>query len=253
MLADEMAGSGRWLFRYRSYLPLLLLPLAAVEMAAVGPLGFDFATQMAWDGACVAVVLAGIVIRMATIGYAPPGTSGRTTGRPKARELNTTGAYSLARNPLYLGNILIYTGVLLTVGSWRLVLLAVPLFLLYYERIIAAEEEILLATFGDAFRDWAVKTPCLLPRFGAWKAPDRAFRWGKSLREFYAVFGAASAIFLVKTSGEWLRLVRGGCLTSVEALKATRIDPVWGGVFAATGLMFVVLRTIKKRTRLLRD
>ncbi|MGB8874133.1 MAG: hypothetical protein WCC75_12145, partial [Desulfobaccales bacterium] len=43
-------------------------------------------------------------------GLPPRGTSGRNTQGQVAETLNTTGIYSLVRNPLYLGNFLIWLG-----------------------------------------------------------------------------------------------------------------------------------------------
>ena len=43
----------------------------------------------------------GFVIRVATIGTAPPGTSGRGTRDPYAAVLNTMGVYSVVRHPGY--------------------------------------------------------------------------------------------------------------------------------------------------------
>jgi hypothetical protein len=201
----------------------------------------------------VAVVLAGLVIRMLTVGYAPAGTSERATGAMRAAELNTSGPYSVVRNPLYLGNILIFVGSILVAGSWRLALVTALASLLYYERIIAAEEQVLAGTFGDVYREWAARTPALLPGGRRWVRPANAFRWGKALREFYAVFGAASAMFALKTYAAVVPAVKGAGLSWLEAAKGLRLDPAWAAAFAATGLLFVVMRSIKKRTRLLRD
>ena len=41
----------------------------------------------------------------------PAGTSGRNTAKQVADTLNTTGLYSLTRNPLYLGNAVIYMAI----------------------------------------------------------------------------------------------------------------------------------------------
>ena len=51
-------------------------------------------------------------------GFAARNTSGRNTGQGQvADKLNTTGAYSLTRNPLYLGNALMWAAVAMLTGS----------------------------------------------------------------------------------------------------------------------------------------
>jgi hypothetical protein len=253
MLQDDMARTGRWLFRWRSYLPMAMLPLAAWDIWDLGPPDLCGWPRLVHELSCVAVVLAGLAIRALTVGYAPTGTSERATGVVRAKELNTSGPYSVVRNPLYLGNLLLFIGSILIAGSWRLTLVTALAFLIYYERIIAAEEEVLARTFGDIYRDWAAKTPALLPRGAVWIPPAGRFRWGKALREFYAVFGAASVMFVLKTySGLVLAVKRSG-LTWLDAAQGLRIDPAWGLAFAATGLLFVIMRSLKKRAGLLRD
>ena len=49
----------------------------------------------------------------------------------KNKRLATTGAYSLVRHPLYLGNFLILAGFTLACGNWIIALL-VAFFLLFY-------------------------------------------------------------------------------------------------------------------------
>jgi protein-S-isoprenylcysteine O-methyltransferase Ste14 len=64
-----------------------------------------------WEAICVAVSLVGLGIRIATVGHAPGGTSGRrTVGGPSALALNTSGMYSVVRHPLYLGNYFQWLG-----------------------------------------------------------------------------------------------------------------------------------------------
>ena len=57
-------------------------------------------------------------MRVFTSGWAALGTSGRAKVAAEASELNTTGPYSLVRNPLYVGRILNFTGLAMLSGSW---------------------------------------------------------------------------------------------------------------------------------------
>lgn len=69
----------------------------------------------------------------------------------QARRLVTEGPYRYSRNPMYLGLVLMLSGLALLLGTVT-PLLVVPLFALVLDRtVIVPEEAILRATFGTAF------------------------------------------------------------------------------------------------------
>ena len=84
----------------------------------------------------------------------------RTTVLPRetARVLITAGVYRFSRNPIYLADALILTGLCLT---WDLgALIWVPVVVIVIDqRFIEAEEAALRAGFGPAFDDWSDKVP----------------------------------------------------------------------------------------------
>ena len=59
------------------------------------------------------------------MGFAPRGTSGRNTLGQVAEVLNTSGMYSVVRNPLYLGNFVIWLGLALFIKVWWCILIVV--------------------------------------------------------------------------------------------------------------------------------
>ncbi len=118
-LREEMERSGNWLFRWRSYLPLLLLLPMTLAIERSHALGVRDARPDFWPLVCMGVSFFGLAIRVAAVGYAPAGTSGRNTKAGQvARSLNTTGMYSLVRHPLYLGNFVIWIGVSMYAMLW---------------------------------------------------------------------------------------------------------------------------------------
>jgi protein-S-isoprenylcysteine O-methyltransferase Ste14 len=238
-LLDHFGHSGDAFFRLRSYLPLSLLPafLLGVRAGAGVPDGW----RVACETAGFVVSLAGLGIRVAIIGAAPPGTSERSTRDPRASVLNTTGAYSVVRHPLYLGNTLVALGLALFTATWFVPVIVALASLLYHERIAVREEVFLESRFGDAFRAWAGDVPALWPAFGRYRPSGGAFRWKKVLAsEFHALFVIGAGCFV-------LDVVR-------HLFVAGRAEafPVWTAVFAATGVVFVLLTVIKKTTTLLR-
>lgn len=88
----------------------------------------------------------------------------------KNKQLATTGAYSLVRHPLYLGNFLILVGFAIAAANWVVVLIVIFFFWFYYPAAIKYEDTKLERIFGDAWREWSANTPAMFPtRFG-WKA-----------------------------------------------------------------------------------
>lgn len=237
-LLDHFTRSGDAFFRLRSYLPLVLLPAFVLSVRAGAHTGG------VWEAGCQAlgfvVSLLGLAVRVFTIGSAPPGTSERSTRDPRASLLNTVGAYSVVRHPLYLGNTLVALGLALFTVTWFMPTIVVLAALLYHERICVREEVFLEARFGSAFLDWAERVPALVPAFGGYRAPAGRFRWKKVLaREFHALFVIGSGFFL-------LDVARHAFSAGTPAAR-----PVWTAVFFATGALFVLLTLVKKFTRLL--
>lgn len=117
-LNDELERQGNWLFCRRSHLPILVLAAAFLDFlhGLIAPNDFFAFVRDAFPHYryfCLAVSLAGLAVRIHTVGHAPAGTSGRNTRGQVADTLNTTGFYSIIRHPLYFGNLLISLGIVL--------------------------------------------------------------------------------------------------------------------------------------------
>lgn len=170
LLKNEMAKSGDILFRYRSYIPLIMIPLLILSLLSFGQnLYIDGAYNTPLIITALAVGFAGQWIRTLVAGYVPQGTSGRNVHGQVANSLNTTGMYSLCRNPLYLGNFLMMVAPMILLGNWLLLLAFSALFWIYYERIIYTEERFLEGKFGEEYTKWAENTPAFFPSFRAYK------------------------------------------------------------------------------------
>jgi hypothetical protein len=222
MLIEEFKKTGNWLFRWRSYLPLVLLGLAipAVQDSLSRPpphLG------AAWEALCLVVALSGLAVRILTVGYVPAGTSGRNTLKQVASSLNVTGIALLPR-------------------CWWFTVITVLIFWLYYERIMFAEECFLLELFGEEYRQWAARTPAFLPKFKNWVKPGLPFSLKSAISREYSTFFTIIIVFtLYKVMVGWLS--RG---TPVPDLPTTAL-------FFLGLLTYVSIRVLKKNTRLLRE
>jgi protein-S-isoprenylcysteine O-methyltransferase Ste14 len=237
-LTDRFSATGDVLFRWRSWLPLLLLPLFLASFPGAGYPWGSHRLDLLWELACFVVSALGMAVRLYTTGTAPRGTSGRNTREQKATVLSTTGTYSMVRHPLYLGNYLIGLGMSLFTRTWFLPVIVSLAALLYYERIAAREEQFLESRFGESFRAWAARVPAFLPRLRGWHPPAQAFSWSRALeREFYAIAEIGVIFFVLDIIEDW----------SVHHVLG--LDPLWSVVAAAGAIFFVVMWSRKKLGR----
>jgi protein-S-isoprenylcysteine O-methyltransferase Ste14 len=239
-LREEFEASGTWLFRRRGYLPLLLFPLLLVAADGSGYTPRDHRLDPLWESVSVLLALAGLAVRVATVGFVPRDTSGRNTGAPQAESLNTSGLYSVVRHPLYLGNYLMWLGVALFPRSWWPPVIVSLVFWLYYERIMFAEEEFLRRKFGVLYTTWAAATPAFVPRLTRWRPPAERFCPLTVLRREH------SSLLALSTSLMALEVATDHAYTGRLVL-----DPLWGTAFSVTLVLCLAVRTVKHRTRLL--
>lgn len=227
-LIEQLKKEGDFLFRWRSYLPLIIVPFMIVVV-----ISFDSALIVGekYNNALIIFALvigiAGQILRIFVAGFVPKDTSGRNTGEQKAATLNTTGIYSLCRNPLYLGNFLMMLSPVILVGNWIFAGFFVLSFWLYYERIIFAEEAFLSQKFGEDYKKWCDSTPCFIPKFSGFKRADLSFSLKSTLRrEYHSLFGLASSLLaanlIVKIFAESTPLFAESRLDSAN-------KSLWGG------------------------
>jgi protein-S-isoprenylcysteine O-methyltransferase Ste14 len=239
-LREEFERTGNWLFRWRSYVPLLLIGLFLPALYGYEHPGHSQRLDHVWEAICLMVSFLGLGIRVVTIGHTPKGTSGRNTRKQVAERLNTTGIYSIVRNPLYLGNFFMWLGIALFVHDLWLTVIYVLLFWLYYERIIFAEETYLRDKFGDEFLEWADRTPVIIPAFGQYRKPELPMSLKNVLRrEYNGFFAMILTLFMFETFGE---------LASEGRLEC---DPGWLLLLGTSFGIWLTLRTLKKHTTLL--
>ena len=239
-LARSFETSGNWLFRKRSYLPLVLFLIVIPAMWQFHTPDGGHDPDMAWAFGCLAVSMVGLVIRGYVVGTTPSGTSGRNTHGQVATTLNTTGAYSVVRHPLYLGNYFMWIGIALLPRSLWLALVVSLAFWLYYERIMFAEEAYLRGKFGAPFEEWTERVPAFIPNFRLWVPPSLPYSWRMVLRREYS---GLYAVILSFTLLEFL----GGVIVE----KRWALDRVWMVVFAIGTLIYVTLLSLKRYTRVL--
>ncbi len=109
----------------------------------------------------LALLVAGESLRVWAVSFAGRITRTRTT---RLTTLVTDGPFQFVRNPLYVANILIAVGVTLLFDRPTLAPLVGLLTALYYDLIVAFEEQLLRHKFGAEFMAYCDTVPRWLPR-----------------------------------------------------------------------------------------
>ena len=146
---------GAWLFRNRGWLPapfLIAIAFSPVHYPGWGAL----------------VVALGESLRLWAVGFI--GLPSRTRG-DGAHRVVEAGPYAMVRNPLYLGNLLIFLG--FGVAAWPWALVVMPLLLVHYGFIVSWEEANILTKMGSPYADYCSRVPRWVPK---WRRGDEA-RW----------------------------------------------------------------------------
>ncbi len=239
-LRNKFESSGNWLFRWRSYLPVILIVVFLLALQEYEYLWQSEQWDHIWEIICLIVSFLGLGIRIFTIGHTPKGTSGRNTKSQIAKTLNTTGLYSVVRNPLYLGNFFIGLGIALFSHLWWLSLIYSLSFWLYYERIIFAEEAFLTYEFGQEYLDWCKKTPVFIPNFKQYRKAALPFSVKNVLkREYNGFFVIIVVMFLLEVVGDFYYQ------------HLIEIDTGWALLVTFSFVIWFTLRYLKKYTTLL--
>jgi protein-S-isoprenylcysteine O-methyltransferase Ste14 len=134
----------RLIFKYRSYTPI---PFLIVMVLFARPTVLSLALGLG-------IVVCGECIRF--WGVSIVGSETRTTGTVGGTYLITTGPFAYVRNPLYLGNMLLYAGVGVmsrALFPWLLAV-AVLWFYVQYYLIVSKEEEYLAQRFGAEYAEY---------------------------------------------------------------------------------------------------
>lgn len=239
-LREELKKQGNWLFRWRSYIPLVMIIILFWGMSYFEYFGHSEKLDDIWEIICLFISFLGMGIRFFTVGYTPKETSGTNTRKQIAETLNTTGMYSITRHPLYLGNFIIWLGLSSFLHLWWFSLIVVVIFWLYYERIMFAEEEFLREKFGNLYLEWAEKTPTFIPNLWKWHSSDMTFSFRKAIKNEYKTFFAIIISFTIVE-----------IISDIFVVQTLEIDGMWLSILVIGLAIYVIIRFLKKRTKIL--
>lgn len=120
----------------------------------------------------IALILLGQLFRASARGF-------KAEHSGEGRLLIQTGPYSLVRNPMYLGILLIGLGVVLLLFQWWIMAVFAVVFIVRYILLIFNEEKKLLSIFPTEYKSYQATTPRLIPSFPA--------LWRKDISEYLPV------------------------------------------------------------------
>lgn len=233
-----MVRLGNFLFHYRNG----LFPLAFVLLLWKGRPIFENDFVAAAVG--LGVALLGQLLRAVTIGLAYIIRGGKKR-QVYAEDLVTGGLFAHCRNPLYDGNLLILAGVGLAANSLIFMAVGMPLFLIAYRAIVAAEENFLRGKFGREFDDYCARTNRFWPRFSGLSATLRSmeFNWQRLVvKEYGSTFAWTSGMILLVGKNLW------------TSGHYTLHSPIIVSLAASLGLLLLAYGAARylKKTRILR-
>lgn len=186
--------AGQILFKYRSYTPI---PFLVLMFLYSNPIIFTFLPGLF-------LVVLGEFIRIWANSWA--GSETRTTGSVGGTFLIISGPYAYVRNPLYLGNILIYLGLSIISNALMpyLQIFGFILFFIQYSLIVKEEEKYLKEKFGQAYTDYSKNVPAFIPRLKKFKNENIVqpeFSWKKGLeserRSIQAILSVIVILLLI--------------------------------------------------------
>ncbi len=149
---------GNWIFHYRNFLfPLFYAALFIPSLPIFHSINWAIALGTLF-------IAMGILVRSVTIGLVYIIRGGKKR-QIYAEKLVTTGIYSVCRNPMYLGNILLLLGFGIFANSLLFLLIFFPLFYLFYMAIMRAEENFLIKKFPVDYSEYKRNTNSLVPNF----------------------------------------------------------------------------------------
>jgi len=135
-------------------------------------------------------------------GVAAAGTVTRRRSRDVQR-LVTYGIFSWMRNPLYVGNLLIWSGFVIGSGVLWFLPVALVLFAVEYTLIVRYEEGVLESIFGNEYVEYKQRTPRWIARPpGSPAQMGGGHNWGEALRSEISTFvqyAALAVAFWIKS------------------------------------------------------
>ena len=172
---DTTTRIGGWLFKHRTALPQ---PVAIAILFIPGRISWGLV------GSGVFITLLGELIRFWGVHHI--GVISRTRS-DRLGPLIDSGPFAIVRNPLYIGNIMLWVGFALTAGLPWLAPVILVVLAAEYHAIVRWEETLLQSRLGEAYLDYTRRVNRWLPlRHKGHKGDEghqgtEGFSWGETV------------------------------------------------------------------------
>lgn len=188
---DTVVRIGGWLFKKRTSIPLpivlalLLIPPREADAGSSWLLLAGFP-----------IVMLGELIRMWGVHHI--GSVSRTRSE-RLGPLIDSGPFAKVRNPLYIGNILLWLGFAVSARLPWLAPVIFVLLILEYHAIVRWEERLLESRMGERYRQYLQRVPRWIPNFAGHSTSghDAAFSWRQTLYSERGTLIAIAAGYLL--------------------------------------------------------
>ena len=149
-LSQSYSALSRKLYALRGRLSLWLLPASVAALLVTTP--FRIADGWILLAVCALLLGSGFALRVRSTAVMLYRTRLRASGNPPAMPFPTEGIYARMRYPLYAGNFLIWSGIVLYTGTDWFVIGATALYAACYLTILGREERLMLGKYGADYR-----------------------------------------------------------------------------------------------------
>lgn len=238
-----MITIGNFFFKYRNLIfpffgLLIFIPSPSVfNEQMFGPNYYSIPLTLG-----LMVAISGQLIRAITIGLKYIVRGGKNK-KVYAEDLVTVGFFNHCRNPLYVGNILMLTGVGILSNSLYFLLFVVPLFCFIYQAIVLAEENYLRGKFGPQYENYFHDVNRWMPSFRGIKTTmaTMEFNWRRYIAREY------NTIYLLLLSMIIILMTHHPQLIKLDATEKLEVFLV---SFLILSVIYLVVRYLKKSNKL---
>jgi protein-S-isoprenylcysteine O-methyltransferase Ste14 len=168
----------------------------------------------------IAFILIGQILRVSARGY-------KAENSQNSQALIQGGPYRVVRNPMYLGILLIGSGVVLVLFTWWAIAIFILVFVIRYILLIYAEERKLQKIFPVVYKEYCSRVPRLLPGLSSLIELDISVYLPIKLAWFHREIGSISALLCV--------------VLLIESWEALTTDGIWAGLNEIGWLLITII------------
>jgi protein-S-isoprenylcysteine O-methyltransferase Ste14 len=238
-----MEKLGNVIFKYRNIIfPVFFILLVFGTRPAFG---WEHLEKLGYPIG-LAIALTGQTVRALTIGLDYIIRGGRNK-KVYAETLVKNGMFAHCRNPLYLGNILIFIGLGIFANSILFYCIGIPLFIFMYMAIIKAEENYLTNKFGEEYIEYCKNVNRFIPNLSGIRKTmgSITFNWRRLIvKEYGTIYIWIICMILLIMKNQYAQYNHEDSETVVFILFLLSIFVTF---------LYVVARYLKKSKRLTAD